>query len=101
MLLCFCATLSRCPQILDWYKKSTGKNYQGDEDPGVQSVKKIFTYYKQHGYNTIVMGASFRNIGEIKALAGVDFLTISPSLLEQLKNSTDPVPKKLDASNGQ
>jgi transaldolase len=84
-------------RILDWYKKSTGKDYQGDEDPGVQSVKKIFNYYKQHGYNTIVMGASFRNIGEIKALAGVDFLTISPSLLEELKNSTEPVPKKLDS----
>ena len=66
----------------------------------MQSVQKSFNYYKQHGYNTIVMGASFRNVGEIKALAGVDFLTISPSLLEQLKNSTDPVPKKLDASNG-
>lgn len=49
-------------QILDWYKKSTGKNYEGDEDPGVQSVKKIFNYYKQHGYKTIVMGASFRNV---------------------------------------
>ncbi|KAF8184777.1 hypothetical protein BJ912DRAFT_973998 [Pholiota molesta] len=78
-------------RILDWYKKST--------DPGVQSVKKIFNYYKQHGYKTIVMGASFRNIGEIKALAGVDFLTIAPSLLEELKRSTDPVPKKLDASH--
>jgi len=84
-------------RILDWYKKNTGKTYEGDDDPGVQSVKKIFNYYKQHGYNTIVMGASFRNIGEIKALAGVDFLTISPSLLEELKKSTDPVPKKLDA----
>ena len=88
-------------RILDWYKKNKpGPSYEGEEDPGVQSVQKIFNYYKQHGYNTIVMGASFRNIGEIKALAGVDFLTISPSLLEQLKNSTDPVPKKLDASNG-
>jgi len=84
-------------RILDWYKKSTGKTYEGDDDPGVQSVKKIFNYYKQHGYKTIVMGASFRNAGEIKALAGVDFLTISPSLLEELKNSTDPVPKKLEA----
>ncbi|KAG6328999.1 hypothetical protein ID866_10090 [Astraeus odoratus] len=84
-------------RILDWYKKATGKNYVGDEDPGVISVKKIFNYYKQHGYNTIVMGASFRNTGEIKALAGVDFLTISPALLEELKNSTEPVPKKLDA----
>ncbi|KAF8443175.1 hypothetical protein L210DRAFT_3446020 [Boletus edulis BED1] len=84
-------------RILDWYKKSTGKNYEGDEDPGVISVKQIFNYYKQHGYKTIVMGASFRNTGEIKALAGVDFLTISPALLEELKKSTDPVPKKLDA----
>jgi len=84
-------------RILDWYKQSTGKNYEGDEDPGVQSVKKIFNYYKQHGYKTIVMGASFRNTGEIKALAGVDFLTISPSLLEELKNSRDPVPQKLNA----
>ncbi|KAJ4467229.1 hypothetical protein J3R30DRAFT_2069809 [Lentinula aciculospora] len=85
-------------RILDWYKKSTGKTYEGDEDPGVQSVKKIFIYYKQHGYKTIVMGASFRNVGEIKALAGVDFLTISPSLLEELKKSNDQVPKKLDAA---
>ncbi|KJA22579.1 hypothetical protein HYPSUDRAFT_54888 [Hypholoma sublateritium FD-334 SS-4] len=85
-------------RILDWYKKSTGKTYEGDEDPGVQSVKKIFNYYKQHGYKTIVMGASFRNIGEIKALAGVDFLTISPNLLEELKKSTAPVPQKLNAS---
>jgi transaldolase len=84
-------------RILDWYKKSTGKTYEGDEDPGVQSVKKIFTYYKQHGYKTIVMGASFRNTGEIKALAGVDFLTISPNLLEELKNDSSPLPKKLDA----
>jgi transaldolase len=84
-------------RILDWYKKSTGKTYEGDADPGVQSVKKIFNYYKQHGYKTIVMGASFRNVGEIKALAGVDFLTIAPALLEELKNSTEPVPKKLDS----
>ncbi|KAG1798057.1 uncharacterized protein HD556DRAFT_1352520 [Suillus plorans] len=84
-------------RILDWYKKSTGKTYEGDADPGVQSVKKIFNYYKQYGYKTIVMGASFRNIGEIKALAGVDFLTIAPALLEELKNSTAPVPRKLDA----
>ncbi|KAJ7167433.1 hypothetical protein C8R43DRAFT_1232332 [Mycena crocata] len=84
-------------RILDWYKKSTGKTYEGDADPGVQSVKKIFNYYEQHGYKTIVMGASFRNVGEIKALAGVDFLTISPTLLEELKSSTEPVPKKLNA----
>lgn len=84
-------------RILDWHKKSTGKDYVGQEDPGVQSVTKIFNYYKQHGYKTIVMGASFRNIGEIKALAGVDFLTISPNLLEELNNSTDPVPQVLVA----
>ncbi|KAG9119259.1 sedoheptulose-7-phosphate:D-glyceraldehyde-3- phosphate transaldolase [Ceratobasidium sp. 392] len=84
-------------RILDWYKKSTGKDYQGAEDPGVQSVTKIFNYYKQHGYKTIVMGASFRNVGEIKALAGVDFLTISPNLLEELKNSNDSVPQVLVA----
>ncbi|KAM5537127.1 hypothetical protein V8D89_009273 [Ganoderma adspersum] len=86
-------------RILDWYKKNKpGKDYVGDEDPGVQSVKKIFNYYKQYNYKTIVMGASFRNTGEIKALAGVDFLTIAPSLLEELKNDTVAVPKKLDAS---
>lgn len=84
-------------RILDWYKKSTGKTFEGDQDPGVQSVKKIFSYYKQHGYKTIVMGASFRNTGEIKALAGVDFLTISPNLLEELKNDYSDVPKRLDA----
>ncbi|KAG6909805.1 sedoheptulose-7-phosphate:D-glyceraldehyde-3- phosphate transaldolase [Tephrocybe rancida] len=85
-------------RILDWHKKSTGKTYEGDADPGVISVKKIFNYYKQHGYKTIVMGASFRNTGEIKALAGVDFLTIAPSLLEELKGSTEPVPQKLNAA---
>ncbi|KAL5521133.1 hypothetical protein ACEPAG_9055 [Sanghuangporus baumii] len=85
-------------RILDWYKKATGKNYEGDEDPGVQSVKKIFNYYKQYGYKTIVMGASFRNTGEIKSLAGIDFLTIAPALLEELKDSTEPIPKKLDAA---
>jgi transaldolase len=86
-------------RILDWYKKNkAGPAYEGDEDPGVQSVKKIFNYYKQYGYKTIVMGASFRNVGEIKALAGVDFLTIAPSLLEQLKNEKEALPKKLDAA---
>jgi len=85
-------------RILDWHKKAhPNKNFAGDEDPGVISVKNIFNYYKQHGYKTIVMGASFRNVGEIKALAGVDFLTIAPALLEELKNSKEPVPKKLDA----
>ena len=59
-------------QILDWYKKNTGKNYEGDDDPGVQSVKKIFNYYKQHNYKTIVMGASFRNVRNV-----LDFPTSS------------------------
>jgi len=87
-------------RILDWHKarpENKDKDFSGEKDPGVQSVSLIFNYYKQHGYKTIVMGASFRNIGEIKALSGVDFLTISPNLLEQLKNSTDPVPKVLTA----
>ncbi|KAF8273496.1 hypothetical protein EI94DRAFT_1716051 [Lactarius quietus] len=82
-------------RILDWYKKSTGKTYEGDEDPGVKSVKHIYNYYKQYGYKTIVMGASFRNTGEVTSLAGVDFLTIAPALLEELKNSTNPVPRRL------
>ena len=66
-------------RILDWYKKSTGKNYSAQEDPGVKSVQAIFNYYKKYGYNTIVMGASFRNVGEITELAGCDYLTISVS----------------------
>ncbi|KAJ1909744.1 sedoheptulose-7-phosphate:D-glyceraldehyde-3- phosphate transaldolase, partial [Tieghemiomyces parasiticus] len=73
-------------RILDWYKKTTGKDYaQASEDPGVQSVQRIYNYYKQHGYPTIVMGASFRNIGEIEQLAGCDYLTISPALLSELQ----------------
>jgi len=75
-------------RILDWYKASTGKEYSSEEDPGVLSVREIYRYYKQHGYKTIVMGASFRNVGEIEALAGCDFLTISPALLDQLNKDT-------------
>lgn len=86
-------------RILDWYKAATKKEYSASEDPGVKSVQSIFNYYKKYGYNTIVMGASFRNIGEITELAGCDYLTIAPNLLEQLYNSTDDVPKKLDASS--
>ncbi|CAG8981498.1 hypothetical protein HYALB_00003070 [Hymenoscyphus albidus] len=85
-------------RILDWYKKSTGKTYSKTEDPGVASVKAIFDYYKKFGYKTIVMGASFRNVGEITELAGCDYLTISPALLEEMMASTEAVPKKLDAS---
>lgn len=89
-------------RILDWYKASTGKAYASNEDPGVKSVQNIFNYYKKFGYKTIVMGASFRNVGEITELSGCDYLTISPNLLEELFNSEDSVPKKLsseDATN--
>ncbi len=78
-------------RILDWYKASTGKDYQGADDPGVQSVRSIYNYYKKFGYETQVMGASFRNKGEILALAGCDLLTIAPSLLAELQASTDAV----------
>jgi len=82
-------------RILDWYKANTKEEYTAENDPGVKSVQEIFNYYKKHGYNTIVMGASFRNIGEITELAGCDYLTIAPALLEQLFNSQDSVPQKL------
>ncbi len=84
-------------RIYDWYKKDTGIDYQGAEDPGVQSVQGIYHYYKKHGHQTEVMGASFRNIGQIIELAGCDLLTISPKLLEQLQNADAPIEKKLDA----
>lgn len=86
-------------RILDWYKASTGRTFASHEDPGVISVGTIYNYFKKFGYKTIVMGASFRNIDEIKELAGIDFLTISPNLLEKMYNSTDPVPKKYDAAD--
>jgi len=82
-------------RILDWHKKSTGKDYAPAEDPGVQSVRAIYAYYKKFGYKTEVMGASFRNVGEILELAGCDLLTISPQLLGELKSSTAPVERKL------
>lgn len=85
-------------RILDWYKAATKKEYAASEDPGVKSVQAIFNYYKKYGHKTIVMGASFRNVGEITELAGCDYLTIAPNLLESLYNSQDAVPKKLDAS---
>lgn len=71
-------------RILDWYKAAKGREYAAHEDPGVKSVHEIFNYYKKHGYDTIVMGASFRNIGEIEELAGCDYLTISVSSLYSL-----------------
>jgi transaldolase len=86
-------------RILDWYKKSTGKDYAAAEDPGVQSVTQIYNYYKHFGYTTEVMGASFRNKGEITELCGCDLLTISPGLLGELQNATDAISPKLNAAN--
>ena len=83
-------------RILDWYKKSTGKDFSPTEDPGVKSVTQVYTYYKHFGYKTEVMGASFRNKGEITELAGCDLLTIAPALLGELKASTEPLLRKLD-----
>jgi transaldolase len=88
-------------RILDWYKKDTGKDYEGAEDPGVQSVTTIYNYYKKFGYKTVVMGASFRNIGEIKELAGCDLLTIAPKLLEELDSTQGDLPRKLDPANAE
>ena len=87
-------------RILDWYKKSTGReSYPGPEDPGVVSVTQIFNYFKTYGYKTEVMGASFRNIDEIIELAGCDLLTISPKLLDQLRNTEGELARKLNAFN--
>jgi transaldolase len=83
-------------RILDWYKKDTGKDFHGADDPGVQSVTKVYNYYKKFGYKTQVMGASFRNIGEITELAGSDLLTISPQLLAELEKTEGELPRKLD-----
>src|SRR5437764_7893662 len=83
-------------RIYDWYKKANNRDYKGAEDPGVQSVKEIYTYYKKLGYPTEVMGASFRNTGQIIELAGCDLLTISPELMKELSESTEPVERKLD-----
>lgn len=86
-------------RIMDWYKKSTGVDkFAPAEDPGVMSVTAIYNYFKKYNYDTIVMGASFRNTEEICELAGCDRLTISPQLLDQLSNNTGDLPKKLDAA---
>ncbi len=86
-------------RILDWYKaQNPQQDYFGAKDPGVQSVTRIYQYYKQHGYQTIVMGASFRNTSEIEELAGCDYLTISPQLLAELEKETSVLEKKLDTS---
>jgi transaldolase len=84
-------------RIYDWYKKSTGTDYQGADDPGVQSVKRIYQYYRKFGYKTEVMGASFRNTSQILELAGCDLLTISPDLLQKLADADAPVERKLVA----
>ncbi|CAL1689530.1 unnamed protein product [Lasius platythorax] len=87
-------------RILDWYVANTDKKtYDAEEDPGVTSVTKIYNYYKKFGYKTVVMGASFRNIGEIKELAGCDLLTISPKLLEELEESNESVRKVLNVES--
>jgi transaldolase len=83
-------------RILDWYKKDTGKDYTGADDPGVKSVTEIYHYYKKFGYKTVVMGASFRNTGEIIELAGCDLLTIAPKLLEELQTTEGILERKLD-----
>ena len=83
-------------RILDWYKKDTGKDYTGADDPGVKSVTTIYNYYKKFGYKTVVMGASFRNIGEIIELAGCDLLTIAPKLLAELESTQGTLERKLD-----
>ena len=87
-------------RILDWYKANSGQeSYEPLEDPGVVSVTKIYNYYKQHGYKTIVMGASFRNTGEIEALAGCDYLTIGPNYLEELRNDNGDLVQRLSETS--
>ncbi|GAB3410272.1 transaldolase [Massilia agilis] len=87
-------------RIYDWYKKSTGIDYQGADDPGVQSVKRIYQYYRKFGYKTEVMGASFRNTSQILELAGCDLLTISPDLLQKLADASGTVERKLSPDAG-
>ena len=82
-------------RIMDWYKAKTGQEYAPADDPGVQSVTRIYHWYKEHGFNTVVMGASFRNVGEITELAGCDRLTIAPALLTELENTDGTLDKKL------
>ena len=86
-------------RILDWYKKAEGRDFDAAEDPGVVSVSRIYNYYKQHGYSTVVMGASFRNTGEIIELAGCDCLTIGPGLLDDLEKAEAAVVQKLSHEN--
>lgn len=86
-------------RILDWYKATTKRDYAPQDDPGVLSVRRIYNYNKKFGFKLQIMGASFRNKGEILELAGCDFLTISPALLQQLQDSTDPIERKLSPHN--
>ena len=86
-------------RILDWHKNNSAKEFTAENDPGVASVKKIFGYYKDHGYRTVVMGASFRNIGQIEKLAGCDRLTISPTLLDELSLDKSRLERRLHPSN--
>lgn len=86
-------------RIMDWYKAKEGRDFEAQEDPGVLSVTKIYNYYKEHDYQTVVMGASFRNIGEILELAGCDRLTISPALLQELEDAQGDVEAKLVATS--
>ena len=88
-------------RILDWYKKDTGKDYAPVDDPGVHSVTTIYNYYKKFGYKTVVMGASFRNTGEIIELAGCDLLTIAPKLLGELQSTEGTLERKLDPAKSQ
>ncbi len=88
-------------RILDWHVKASGKTFTPEEDPGVLSVRNIYAYYKAYGIKTVVMGASFRSIGEIEALAGCDRLTIAPALLDELAKDNGALSRKLDASNAQ
>lgn len=88
-------------RIYDWYKKANGRDYVGAEDPGVQSVSRIYRYYKANGYETVVMGASFRNLGQIEQLAGCDRLTISPDLLQQLADAQGDLPRTLQPGGGE
>lgn len=88
-------------RIYDWYKKSSSTDYKGADDPGVQSVKRIYAYYRKFGYDTEVMGASFRNTSQIVELAGCDLLTISPELLEKLAKSDAPLARKLSPEQAQ
>src|SRR4029450_11256648 len=86
-------------RIYDWYKAANKRDYSGAEDPGVQSVQEIYTYYKKFGYETEVLGASFRNVGQILELVGCDLLTISPELMKELSESHESVGRKLSAKN--